>query len=217
VSIDPAVQRFAEEHTTPLPGPIASAARWTGTNLAANAQMMAGLPEAQLLTALVALCGATNVLEIGTFTGVGTMALAAGLRDGGQVTSIEIDPESAATARRHIDASPWADRINLRLGDATDTLGTLPGPFDLVWIDAAKSDYPAYWTALRPKLSPGGVVLADNMFLGGRVLDAAASDASVRGIRRFLSTVRADPEFDSVLLSVGDGVLLAWHRLGVLG
>ena len=155
------------------------------------------------------------MLEIGTFTAVGTLSLAAGLGEGGQVTTLEIDPDTAAVARDNIEASPWADRINLRLGDATTTLATLPGPFDLVWIDAHKPDYPAYWTALGSKLSPGALVLADNMFLGGRILDDDASDASVRGIRRFLDMVRVDAEFEHSLLSIGDGVLLARRRLGL--
>jgi caffeoyl-CoA O-methyltransferase len=214
---DPALQRFAEDYTTALSGPLALAARGTGVNPDDGVEMMVGRAEAQLLTALVSLSHAMNVLKIGTFTAVRTLALAAGLDEGGQVTTIEVDPDRAAEARRQIDASPWAHRINLRLGNVRDTLATLPGPFDMVWIDAAKRDYPAYWTALRPKLSPGAVVLADNVLLGGRVLENDAGDPGVRGIRRFLDMVRADREFDTVLLTGGDGVLLAWHRVGRLG
>ncbi len=214
-AIDPRVQRFVDAHTSPLRSPIAAAAEWTANHRPANAAMMAGRSEAHLLSTLVALSGATDVLEIGTFTAVGTLSLAAGLGERGQVTTLEIDPDTAAVARDNIEASPWADRINLRLGDATTTLATLPGPFDLVWIDAHKPDYPAYWTALGSKLSPGALVLADNMFLGGRILDDDASDASVRGIRRFLDMVRVDAEFEHSLLSIGDGVLLARRRLGL--
>jgi caffeoyl-CoA O-methyltransferase len=170
---------------------------------------MAGLVEAQLLSALVALSGAQNVLEIGTFTGVGTLALASGLRDGGQVTTIEVDAETAAAARRHVEASPWAGRVNLLVGDARQTLRTLPGPFDLVWIDAWKSDYPAYWSALRTKIAPGGVIAADNVMMGGRVLDRDDTSDGVAAMREFNDTVQADPEFDNLLLRIGDGVMLA--------
>jgi caffeoyl-CoA O-methyltransferase len=206
-------QQYSEAHTSPFRGATAAAAAWTIANRGANAGMMAGLVEAQLLSALVALTGAVNVLEIGTFTGVGTLALAAGLRNGGQVTTIEIAPDVAEIARRHIDQSPWANRINLLLGDAKETLNTLPGPFDLVWLDAWKHDYPAYWSAVRTKLSPGGLIAADNVLLRGRVYDPAVTDPETEAVRAFTDTVHADPEFDNVLLEIGDGVLLAWRRL----
>jgi caffeoyl-CoA O-methyltransferase len=202
-------QAYADTHTTAFSPAIAAASEWTHANRAPQAQMMAGLVEGQLLSALVALSGAQNVLEIGTFTGVGTLALASGLRDGGQVTTIEVDAETAAAARRHVEASPWAGRVNLLVGDARQTLRTLPGPFDLVWIDAWKSDYPAYWSALRTKIAPGGVIAADNVMMGGRVLDRDDTSDGVAAMREFNDTVQADPEFDNLLLRIGDGVMLA--------
>jgi caffeoyl-CoA O-methyltransferase len=206
------IQAYAAAHTTPFSSPIAAAAEGTLRHRSDRAGMMAGLIEGQLISALVAIANAHNVLEIGTFTGVGTLALAAGLRDGGQVTTLELDPDTAAVARDHIEASPWAGRINLLVGDARHTLVTLPGPFDLVWLDAAKAEYPEYWDAVRTKIAPGGMVAADNVLLGGRVTDAGDTSPEVIGVRAFNDRVHADPEFDNLLLDIGDGVLLAWRR-----
>jgi caffeoyl-CoA O-methyltransferase len=209
----PDAQQYADAHTSAFRGAVAGAAAWTRANTGGRVGMMAGLGEAQLLTMLVAVSGAQNVLEVGTFTGVGTLALASGLRGSGQVTTIEVSPDAVDIARRQIEASPWAYRINLLLGDAKEVLGTLPGPFDFVWLDAWKQDYPVYWTALRTKLTMGGVLAADNVLRGGRVYDPAESAPEVEAVRTFNDMVQADPEFDNVLLPIGDGVMLAWRRL----
>jgi caffeoyl-CoA O-methyltransferase len=204
-------ERYAGEHTTPFAGALEQAARWTATNTDSPG-MMAGLAEARLLEALIAISGARRVLEIGTFTGVGALAMAAALPDGGRVTSLEVDPERAAIARRHFEASPHGDRIELILGDALQSLAQLEGPFDLVWIDAWKADYPAYYEAVVEKLAPRGVIVADNLFRAGATLSADTEDPGTVGIRRFADLVQADERTDNVLLTVGDGVMLAWRR-----
>jgi caffeoyl-CoA O-methyltransferase len=143
--------------------------------------MMAGLPEARLLEALIVVPGARLVLELGTFTGVGALAMAAG----GRVVTLERDPDNAAVALRHIAASPLADRIELIQGDARETLPRLPEPFDLVWIDAWKADYPRYLDLVVPKLAPHGIIVADNMFRDGATLPPATDDEATRGVLDF--------------------------------
>jgi predicted O-methyltransferase YrrM len=208
----PAVQ-YADAHTSPFSGALAQAVAWTTGNTSSPG-MMAGLPEARLLELLIVASGARHVLEIGTFTGIGALAMAAALPQDGRVTTLEIDPDNAAIAQRHFDSSPHGDRIELIVGSALDTLATLPGPFDLVWIDAWKNDYPAYFDAVIDKLSPRGVIAADNLFRAGDALDAGASDPGTIGIREFADRVQADPRVHNVLLSIGDGVMLAWHAPG---
>lgn len=208
--INPAAEDYAAQYTTPFAGPVAAAADWTRQN-SPYPEMMAGLAEARLLEALAVAGGARNVLEIGSFTGVGALALAASLPSGGRVTTVEVDPDTAAVARRHIDASPYADRIELLIGDARTLVEQLEGPYDLVWIDAWKSDYPAYWDALVPRLAPRGVIAADNLFRDGAALDPADSDPGTVGIREFARRVQDDPRVHNVLLTVGDGVMLAWR------
>jgi caffeoyl-CoA O-methyltransferase len=209
--VDPTAGRYAAEHTTPLVGAVDAAAEWTQSNTD-DPGMMAGLLEARLLEALVVSSRAMRVLEIGTFTGVGALTLAAALPSGGRVITLEIDEVSAAVARRHIEASPYADRIELIVGDAKETLQTLEGPFDLVWIDAWKADYPAYYDLVVAKLAPTGVIAADNLFRDGAALDRAAEDQGTEGIRAFARRVQDDPRVHNVLLTIGDGVMLAWRR-----
>jgi caffeoyl-CoA O-methyltransferase len=207
--VDPDADRYASEHTTTFEGAVEAAARWTEANADIPA-MMAGLAEARLLEALAVISRARRVLEIGTFTGVGALSMAAALPSGGRVITLEVDEASASTAHRHIEASPHADRIELIVGDALETLKALDGPFDLVWIDAWKADYPAYYELVVEKLAPSGLIAADNVFYNGAVLGAAVANPDTQGIREFARRVQADPRMHNVLLTVGDGVMLAW-------
>ncbi len=149
--VPPEALAYADAHTTAPAGSLGEVAAWTAANTAAP-QMMSGVPEARLLEALIVAGGARRVLEIGTFTGFGTLTMAAALPDGGRITTLEIDEATAASARRHIEASPYADRIELLIGDARETIAGLDGPFDLVYIDAWKAQYPDYYEAVVPKL-----------------------------------------------------------------
>ncbi len=203
--------RYAEENTSPFEGQLAEAAAWTLSNTG-SPDMMSGLAEARLLEALIVTGGARRVLEIGTFTGVGALSMAAALPANGRITTLEVNERTAAAARRLIDASPDADRIELIVGDALETIESLEGPFDLVYIDAWKSDYPAYYEAVLPKLAKRGVIVADNLFRHGAVFDKSNGDASTKGIREFARTVQQDDRVHNVLLTIGDGVMLAWPR-----
>jgi caffeoyl-CoA O-methyltransferase len=204
---------YAQEHTSPLQDEVADAATWTQRN-ARGPGMMSGLVEARLLEALIVAGGARHVLEIGTFTGVGALTMAAALPVDGRVTTLEVDAEIAAVARRHIDASPHGGRVELIVGDALQTITGLTGPFDLVYLDAWKSDYPAYYEAVVPKLADRGVIVADNLFRGGSALDVTATDEGTVGIREFARLVQSDQRVHNVLLTIGDGVMLAWRRNG---
>ena len=206
-----AAERYAEQHTTAFAASLDAAVAWTRTNTS-EPQMMSGLAEARLLEALIVVGGARRVLEIGTFTGVGALTMAAALPEDGRVTTLEVDAENAAIARRHIDSSPVGHRVELVVGDALETIASLEGPFDLVWMDALKSEYPAYYDAVLPKLAERGVIVADNLFRAGAALNASVDDAGTVGIREFARRVQADERVDNVLLTIGDGVMLAWHR-----
>lgn len=209
--VAPAAERYAEEHTSSFGALLDDAVAWTRENTS-EPQMMSGLAEARLLEALIVVGGARSVLEIGTFTGVGALTMAAALPEGGRVTTLEVDAENAAIARRHIDASPFGHRVELIVGDALETIASLDGPFDLVWMDALKSEYPAYYDAVVPKLSQRGVIVADNLFRAGAALDATVNDAGTVGIREFARRVQGDERVHNVLLTIGDGVMLAWRR-----
>jgi predicted O-methyltransferase YrrM len=208
--VDRTAERHAEEHTSAFEGQLGEAAAWTLQNTP-EPGMMSGIAEARLLEALIVVGGARRVLEVGTFTGVGTLTMAAALAEGGVVTTLELNPETAAIAKRHFDASPYAERIELIVGNALDTLARLEGPFDLVYIDAWKADYPAYYDLVIDKLAPRGVLVADNLFRDGAVLDPRQQDPGTLGIRDFSARVQADPRVHNALLTIGDGVLVAWR------
>ena len=206
-----AAARYAEENTSPFEDQIAAAAAWTQGNTRSPG-MMSGLAEARLLEALIVVGGGRHVLEIGTFTGVGTLTIAAALPVDGRVTTLEVDEDIAAVARRHFDASPYGHRVELIVGDALETIAGLEGPFDLVYIDAWKANYPQYFDAVLPTLAERGVIVADNLFRGGAALDATDESESTVGIREFARQVQQEERVHNVLLTIGDGVMLAWHR-----
>jgi caffeoyl-CoA O-methyltransferase len=208
--IDPAVERYAAEHTTPPPAHLADVAALTRERTKAP-QMRSGLFEARLLEALVVSSGATRVLEIGTFTGYGALSIAARLPAGGTVTTIEYDAEFAKLAREHIEASADAARIDLRVGDAREIVPALEGPFDLVFVDAWKPDYAHYYEAVLPKLSDRGLIICDNVLWSGEVIEAAPEAENTRALQAFNDMVQADSRVDNALLTVGDGLLIIWR------
>ncbi|HEV3129223.1 MAG TPA: class I SAM-dependent methyltransferase [Solirubrobacteraceae bacterium] len=209
--ISAAAEGYAAEHTTPFDGQLAEVAAWTREHTDVP-QMMSGLAEARLLQALIVVGGARRVLEIGTFTGLGALAMAAALPGGGKLITLEIEPERAARAAEFFAQSPFGERIELIEGNALETLDGLDGPFDLVYIDAWKSDYPAYYEAVIGKLADRGVIVADNMFRSGGVLDPSSQDEGIRGLRQFAQLVQNDDRVVNVMLTVGDGLMLAWRR-----
>jgi len=207
--IDPQAEEYALAHTTAPPSELAALRAETEATMPVP-QMAGGVIEARLLEALVVATGARHVLEIGTFTGYSALSMAAVLPDAGKVTTLERDERAASIARRHVEASPYAGRIELLMGDALELIPTLPGPFDLVFIDASKREYIEYYESVLPKLGDGGLIVADNMLWGGDALDPDATDPDTVGIRTFADHVQADTRVRNTLLTVGDGLLLIW-------
>jgi len=205
--VDPAIVAYAEEHSTPPPDYLSGVDERTRRDFPAWG-MMVGRQEGRFLELMVFGTGAKRVLEIGTFTGYSAIAMAAGLPPGGTIVSCEVDPHHAATARENIAGSPYADRITVLEGPALETITGLPGPFDLVFIDADKPGYDGYFEAVLPKLAPRGVILADNTLFYGTVLPGASDDANAEALRRFNDKLVADPRVVCVLTTIRDGVTI---------
>jgi caffeoyl-CoA O-methyltransferase len=198
---------YIEAHTTPPEPHLAALAEETRATLNAP-QMLTGTVEGRLLEALVWTARPQLVLELGTYSGYSALAMAAALAPGGRIVTCELSDEHADFAQRHIDASPYADRIELRRGPALDTVATLDGPFDLVFIDADKQNYVNYYEAVLPKLAKRGLIVADNTLWSGNVAaDEDQSDATV-ALRGFNDRVREDERAVCVMLSVRDGITL---------
>jgi caffeoyl-CoA O-methyltransferase len=209
--VDPEIESYAEAHSAPEPPHLARLAEETRAVTSAP-QMMVGPLEGALLRTLVAMSGARRVLEIGTFTGYSAMSMATALAPDGRIVTCEIDPRHAELARRHIEANGLADRIDVRLGRAIDTVRTLEGPFDLVFIDADKESYADYYEAVLPLLSERGVICVDNVLWSGRILDEADADVRTRAIAAFNEMVASDDRVEAVMLTIRDGLTLIRRR-----
>jgi len=206
--VEPAIEAYAVAHTTPPPGYLARVDERTRSELGPLAGMMVGTLEGRFLEMLVFASGARRVLEIGTFSGYSSIAMAAGLAPGGMITSCELDPVHAAAARDNIANSPYADRIEVLEGPALATVAGLPGPFDLVFIDADKGGYGAYFEAVLPKLARGGLIAFDNTLWHGAVVDAADASDDTEAIRTLNDALARDARVVCVQLTVRDGVTL---------
>ena len=169
--------------------------------------MMVGLLEGAFLNFLVYMTRAKRVLEVGTFTGWSSIAMARALPPGGSIVTCDVKEETTAVARRYAEEAGVADRIEYRLGPAVETLATLEGPFDLAFIDADKGGYVDYYEAVLPKLSPRGVIAADNTLFG---LDGDGENA--QAISRFNEHVLHDERVEAVLLPFREGVTLIRRR-----
>jgi len=164
-------------------------------------QMISGPVVGRLLEALVFLIQPRLVLELGTYAGTSALMMAGALPDGGRIVTCELSDEHADWAQAGIDASPYADRIEIRRGPALDTIAAIDEPIDLCFIDADKPGYVGYYEAVLPKLAPRGLIAADNTLRGGQVLEGDVMD-------EFNRHVAADPRSAQVLLTVRDGVTL---------
>jgi caffeoyl-CoA O-methyltransferase len=176
--------------------------------------MMSVAPEqAAFLTLLTRIMGVRRAVEVGTFTGFSSLAIARGLAEDGRLICFDISEEYTKVARRYWARAGVEDRVELRLGTAAERLAELPADagLDLAFIDADKDSYPAYWNTLVPRMRPGGVLLADNVLSHGRVL-APGDSVQARQIVAFNELVRTDPRVEAMLLPIGDGLTLAVKR-----
>jgi caffeoyl-CoA O-methyltransferase len=212
--VRPEIERYVEAHTTPAPPHLVALAEETRAT-GSSPQMMTGPVEGRLLELLVFASGARRVLEIGTFSGYSSLSMAAGLPDGGQIVTCEVDPEVAEVARRHISSSPHSDRIEVRVGPALETVAALDGPFDLVFVDADKQGYRDYLEATLPKLSERGLIVIDNTLWGGRVVDESTDpDERTRVMIELNDSLRDDSRLVCVQLTVRDGITLVRRAPG---
>lgn len=172
-------------------------------------QMLSGSVQGALLTMLVKLVKPRRVLEIGCFTGYSTVCMAYGLPEGGHIDSLEINEELEYLILEGFEKAGVKDRITMHFGDAKKTLGTLHGHYDLVFMDADKRDYCAYYEQMKPLLHSGSLILADDVLWDGKVYaDPVPGDAQTCGIVAFNDMIAADPTVEKVLLPLRDGLYL---------
>ena len=179
-----------------------------------DAHMQIGPDQGAFMTLLTRAIGARSAIEIGTFTGYSSICLARGLPEDGRLLCLDVSAEWTATARRFWARAGVADKIELRLGPAADTLRALEPNrlFDLAFIDADKTGYDAYYELLLPRMRPNSLILFDNMLWGGRLGKGPVKHPNGRAIDRLNRKLARDPRVESVLLSIGDGLNLCRVR-----
>jgi caffeoyl-CoA O-methyltransferase len=210
--VNEAVERYAAENSTPDPEFFRRLEEETRATTTAP-QMMVGPLEGPFLGWLVWLSKPRRVLEIGTFTGYSSIAMALNLPEGGRIVSLDVNEETTAVARRYAEEAGVLDRIDYRVGPALEELDRLDGPWDLVFIDADKPNYANYYEAVLPKLSADGFLVADNVLWSGRVVEEDV-DENTRAIKAFNDHVAADARVECLMLTVRDGMTLIRRRRG---
>jgi caffeoyl-CoA O-methyltransferase len=178
------------------------------------ARMQISADEGALLTMLVRLAQARSAVEVGTFTGYSSICIARGLAPGGRLLACDVSGEWTEVARRYWAEAGVEDQIELRLAPAAETLGALPAEptIDFAFVDADKEGYPTYYEELVRRLRPGGLVLLDNVLLGGQIFDEAEQSDRVAAIRTTNDLVASDDRVDAVMLPLRDGVTVARRR-----
>jgi len=214
--VEPAIADYALEHSSGPDAVQLELQHTTAERTGRAAGMQIGDDQAALFEILARATGARRALEIGTFTGYSALALARGLGPGGHLLCCDVSEEWTAIGREHWEKAGVADRIELRIGPALDTLRSLPPDevFDLAFVDADKANYTAYYEALLPRLRPGGLLLVDNTLWGGAVLDEKDTTEDTLAIRALNDHIAADPRVRVVLLPIGDGLTVAQRLPG---
>jgi caffeoyl-CoA O-methyltransferase len=214
VEVDEAIYDYLVAHGTPPDATYEAIRADTLAHAADAAGMQIGPDQYAFLRLLAEVVGVQLAVEVGTFTGTSAAAVAAALAPGGRLICCDISEEWTSIARRHWAVAGLADRIDLRLAPALETLAALPAdpPVDFAFVDADKVGYVDYYEALIPRLRTGGVLVADNVLWSGRVVDPEATDDDTEAIRRFNDHVAADERVTRVMLAVGDGITICRKR-----
>jgi caffeoyl-CoA O-methyltransferase len=210
--VNPALSDYLVAHSEPADDVLRDLAEETQRDLARQSGMQISNDEGELLTMLVRLTGARQAVEVGTFTGYSSICIARGLPSDGHLLCCDVSEEYTSVARRYWDRAGVADKIELRIAPAVETLRRLPSePYlDFAFIDADKTGYASYVEEVLPRLRPGGLMVLDNMLWHGEVLDPESDDG--RAVAELNAALVADDRVDVVLLPVRDGVSLARKR-----
>jgi caffeoyl-CoA O-methyltransferase len=214
IIVTQAVQDYAVRHSSSPPDEVQRSLIEATHALGGISMMQISPDQGAFMTLLTSIVGARFAVEVGTFTGYSSICIARGLADGGRLLCCDVSEEWTAIARDHWERAGVADRIELRIGPAAETLRSLPPdpPIDLAFIDADKPGYRTYYDEIVERLRPGGVVLLDNVLWSGNVVDEADQEENTVAIRAVNDHVAADPRVEAVMLPIADGLTIARKR-----
>jgi caffeoyl-CoA O-methyltransferase len=212
--VDAAIQTYLDQHRTQDDALLEELRAETVARFGRAAGMQISAAQGTLLRMLVSLIGARRAVEVGTFTGYSSIQIARGLAPGGSLLACDVSDPWTGVAREYWKRAGLADRIELRLGPAADTLRGLPAdePIDFAFIDADKANYALYYEELVARLRPNGLLAIDNALWGGAVLELDGADPDTAAIHALNQRVTADPRVECTLLAVADGLMLARKR-----
>jgi predicted O-methyltransferase YrrM len=200
------ISRYIAEHAVREPEVLRELRK--ATRAVPSSGMQIGADQGQLMALLVRLMGARRCLEIGTYTGYSALAVALALPPDGRIVCCDISEEWTAVGKPFWKKAGVAEKIDLRIGAALETLQGLEGPFDFVFIDADKENYLRYYERCLALVRPGGLIAVDNVLWSGEVANDKARDGATVALRAFNDAVHRDPRVDLAMLSIGDGVTL---------
>ena len=205
--LDARLAEYIAEHTSPEP-PVLQEIRRNTYLKALYPRMVSGHFQGRLLALISKLVRPERILEIGTYTGYSAICLAEGMSPTGVLTTLEKNEELRYLIDQHLGMAGVKEQVEVRFGIAADLLVELTDTYDLIFIDADKQNYVRYYEAVLPRLHRGGVLLADNVLWGGKVLTEKESDKETKGLREFNNFVTKDPRVEQLLLPVRDGIML---------
>lgn len=211
--LSPEIHEYLVAHGTP-PDDIQRQLIDETAKLGDISRMQIAPEQGAFMTILARVLGARRAIEVGTFTGYSSLCIARGLTDDGVLIACDISDEWTAIGRRYWERAGVAERIDLRIGDAKETLRALPSDpvIDLAFIDADKTGYLTYYEEILRRLRPGGVLLVDNVLWSGRVVQASETEDDTNALREFNDRLASDERVDTVMLPISDGLTLARKR-----
>ncbi len=207
--IDEKLDQYIVDHSENEPTHLKELTRETYQKIL-QPRMLSGPYQGRVLSLIAKLCQPKYILEIGTYTGYSALCLAEGLQKEGELHTIEIDEELIDFQKKHFDSSPFKSKIKQHLGNAVDIIPKLNYTFDLVFIDADKENYPAYFNLIIEKLKPGGIILSDNVLWSGKVIEPLnPKDSATKSLLEYNKLLKEDPRIETVMLPIRDGLTVS--------
>lgn len=203
------LEQYLEQHSEDEPELLQQLNRETHQKIL-QPRMLSGHYQGRILSMISKLIHPKNILEIGTYTGYSALCLAEGLQTNGELHTIDINEELADFQRKYFNKSSYGSQIHQHIGDALDIIPTLNIAFDLVFIDADKENYSAYFQMIIDKLKSGGIILSDNVLWSGKVLEPLdKKDISTKAILDYNELLKYDPRVETVILPIRDGLTIS--------
>lgn len=208
--LDKKIQDYSETHSAGEPELLARLNRETWANVLIP-RMLSGHLQGRILSMFSHMIKPKTILEIGTYTGYSALCMAEGLQPGGILHTIDINEELAPIIQRYIHEAGKQEQIRLHIGHALEIIPTLPGTFDLVFIDADKENYSHYFDLVIDRITPGGIIIADNVLWSGKVVDEheRSTDEETAALHAYNQKIHNDPRVEHVLFPVRDGLMIA--------